>query len=122
MGRPIKKSFLGNIALAGSQIVVRVKVGANAEAVGFIVKQKGSHRYIVSDGVNVGICKMVNLADGSLTDNTMTLTVQLDTAEGGGAVRVRKLTNRITVDFAGVKRPWSFSASLVDGKAGMPNS
>jgi len=119
MGRPIKKSFIGNTAEAGQQIVVRVKIGSNAEANGFIIKQKSARRYLVTDGTNVGICTLSDLANGALTDNTMTVSFTLDNAS---VVRARKLSNRTFADFAGQRRKWTFASSNTDGLAEVNNS
>lgn len=114
MGRPIKKSFIGNTANAGQQIRVRVKIGTNAEADGYIIKQRSSHRYLVTDGVNTGICILADLADGTLTDNTMTISFTMDDTS---VVRARKLNNKTFTDFSGQRHAWTFVSSLTDGKA-----
>jgi len=58
----------------------RVKIGTNPEADGSIIRQKGSTKYIVTDGTNTGICALVDKADGSLDDGDMTVTItKLDT-------------------------------------------
>lgn len=119
MGRPIKKSLIGNTSLAGQQIVVRVKIAGFAEADGYIVKQKGSRRYLVSDGTNTGICKLEDLANGSLTDGTMTVTFTKDDAS---TVRAKKLNNHTFVDFAGARHVWTFTASATDGAAEVMNA
>lgn len=75
---------------------VRVKIGDNAEANGYIIRQKGSIQYLVSDGTNTGVCQLVNIADSSLTDNTMTLTV----TEGSSTFRIKRLTNKWALDFS----------------------
>jgi len=75
---------------------VRVKIGANAEANGYIIRQKGSIQYLVSDGSNTGVCELVNVADSSLTANTMTLTV----TEGSSTFRIKRFTNKWALDFS----------------------
>lgn len=65
----------GNTALSGTQIKCRVKIGTNAEADGYIIRQKGARKYLVTDGANTGTCALADVADGSLTDGDMTITV-----------------------------------------------
>jgi len=69
----------GDTAQTNPTTLVRVKVGGNIEADGFIIRQKGARKYLVEDASgNQGTCQLVDLADGVLTDNTMTVTVTLD--------------------------------------------
>lgn len=70
----------GDTGLAATQIICRVKIGANPEADGYIVRQKGSTKYIVTDGTNTGICALVDKADNTLSDGDMTVMItKLDT-------------------------------------------
>ena len=79
-------------------VKIRVKIGANAEADGYIIRQKGTIKYLVSDGTNTGVCVLADLADGALTDNTMTITLD----EGDSTpLRVSKLTNKWALDYTG---------------------
>ena len=79
-------------------VKIRVKIGANAEADGYIIRQKGSIKYLVSDGTNVGTCVLSDLDDGALTANTMTITMD----EGDSTpVRISKLTNKWALDYTG---------------------
>ena len=98
----------GTLATATYPTVkIRVKIGANAEADGSIIRQKGSIKYLVTDGTNTGICTLADLADGALTDNTMTITMD----EGDSTpVRISKLTNKWALDYTGGS---SYSAAAV---------
>jgi hypothetical protein len=89
----------GTVASASYPVTkVRVKIGANAESDGWIVRQKGAIKYLVTDGTNVGICVLADSDDGSLADNTMTITYDV----GDSAVtRVARLTNRWALGFNG---------------------
>ena len=79
-------------------VQVRVKIGANAEANGYIIRQKASIKYLVSDGTNTGVCTLADLADSSLTDNTMTITMN----DGDSTPRrISKLTNKYALDYTG---------------------
>ena len=89
-------------------IKIRVKIGANAEADGSIIRQKGSTKYLVTDGTNTGVCVLADLADGTLTDNTMTITLD----EGDSTpVRVARLTNKWALDYSNVR----YLANFFDG-------
>ena len=63
MGRPLNKRNFGDTGDAGQQISVSADVGAGAGA-GFIVKQKGSKRFLCSVGGTTAVCKMVTGAPG----------------------------------------------------------
>lgn len=92
----------GNILFPGTQILCRVKVGANPEANGSIIRQKGRSKFLVRDANgNRGVCTLVDLADGALTANTMTVT----TSEG----RLKRITNRWGHGFDGTKYLLSFN-------------
>jgi len=93
----------GNILIPGTQIVCRVKVGENAESVGSIIRQKGRAKFLVEDASgNRGICTLSDLADGSLTANTMTVTTSVG--------RLSRITNRWGHGFDGTKYLLSFNA------------
>lgn len=125
MGRPIKIAKLagtgyengeglgivgGNTALVGTQIKCSVKIGANAEADGYIIRQKGARKYLVADGpidpvtnlpsigTNVGTCALADVADGSLADGDMTITV---TKFDASTARLAKFGDSFGSDFDG---------------------
>jgi predicted nucleic acid-binding Zn ribbon protein len=123
MGRPIKIQKLatqqgyesghygvvgGSTALAGNQIVCQVKIGTNAEATGWIIRQKGARKFLVSDGTNTGTCTLADLADGSLTDDTMTITI---TDAATATARLAKLGDGFGVTFAGTGYYLTFGAA-----------
>jgi hypothetical protein len=97
----------GDTNILGSQIVVRIKIGANPETDGWIVRQKGRSKFLVAtdlldSSIVQGICTLADLADGALTDNTMTVTTS--------AGRLKRLTNRWGHTFDNVKHRLSFNA------------
>jgi hypothetical protein len=51
----------GNTGLSTATIQCRVKIGSNAEANGYIVRQKGKHKFLVSDGTNTGVCTFIGI-------------------------------------------------------------
>jgi hypothetical protein len=98
----------GNTSLTPPTILCQVKIGANAEAAGYIVRQKGKRKFVVSDGTNTGTCMLANSADTELADNTFTVTATLaDTS----TVRLAYITNYYGVDFAGNKYILSFNGA-----------
>jgi len=87
----------GNTSLTVPTVLCRVKIGANAEADGYIIRQKGARKFLVSDGTNTGICSLANLADGTLTDDTMTVNItKVDTT----TTRLAKFSNHFGIDFS----------------------
>jgi len=76
---------------------VRVKIGANTEADGYIIRQKGASKYLVSDGSNTGVCVLANTADSSLADDTMTITAQ---DSGSTEFRIKRMSNKFCLDFS----------------------
>lgn len=98
----------GNTSLSGNkQILCRAKVGDNAEGDGFIVRQKGSKKYLVNVGGNVGACFLVDKDDGSLGDNEMTVTT---TDDSSVAFRLARFSNRWGIDFDGNSYIVTFNA------------
>lgn len=87
----------GDTTIAGYQVVVRVKIGANAEADGYILRQKGRHKFRVSDGTHEGTCTLVDLADGALTADTMTISF---TDAGSSLQRASRISNRFIWNFS----------------------
>jgi hypothetical protein len=91
MGRPIKKSWFGAAVTAGAQIVVDgVKWADGTTSTGaYIVKQTGSHAYVVSNGTKTETVFMVNAsATGSLAAGECFI---LATPFGGAALPCAKI-------------------------------
>ena len=98
----------GDVSLSGNkQITCRAKVGDNAEGDGFIVRQKGSKKYLVNVGGNVGPCFLVDKDDGTLEDNEMTVTA---TDDSSVAFRLARFSNRWGIDFEGNSYSVTFNA------------
>jgi hypothetical protein len=113
------------------QIDVRVKIlnpagGSFAEADGSIIRQKGTRKFLVTDGTNTGVCMLVDKADGSLATGTnglgeMTIAVTRHVSAGGGVVRLNSLRNKFGYDFIGTGYILSFGAPEA-AQPGMPYS
>jgi len=97
----------GDTSLTGSQVKVRVKIGANAEADGYIIRQKGASKYLVTDGTNTGVCTLEDEADGSLNDDGMTVTI---IRPDSGTERLARFTNRYGINFSGTR----YALSMTD--------
>lgn len=98
----------GDTGVAATQILCQVKIGANPEAAGYIIRQKGNTKYLVTDGVNTGVCVLADLPDGSLTDDTMTVTItKLDTT----TARLAKFGDSYGYDFTGTGYYLTFNAA-----------
>ena len=122
MGRPLNKKFFGLLD-DGTNITVNCQIGSNAEStVGYILRQRSSKRFLVNDKKtgtnklvgdteagngqgNVGVCQLVNAADGALSANEMSIMGEFN----GQGIRIAKLTNKIAVDFNGIRYKWSIT-------------
>ena len=117
MGRPLNKKFFGLLD-DGTNITVNCQVGSNAESTeGYILRQRSPKRFLVNDlktGTNnlagdtgaegnVGVCQLVDKADGALADNEMSI---MGYTSNGTGVRIAKLFNKIVVDFNGNRYKW----------------
>jgi hypothetical protein len=106
MGRPINKRKFGATGVdATPTIPVRFKLGGTVYE-GYIVKQRATRKFNVStdDGTTAtGACTLTdavtpaNNGDASLVGITT----------GGGAVTIKKLTNRVATDYNGNRYTYS---------------
>lgn len=109
MGRPLSKSFFGSTA--ADNIKVQFNNGT-ASKPGFIVKQKGSRRYLCQDKAGVqALCILVDKTSNQLLPGEMSITVKTD---AGVIKHVLKLTRHKVTTSAGWF-PWNFSTSTTDG-------
>jgi len=87
----------GDTNTAVNQIACRVNITGSTETTGFIVRQKGATKFLVTDSFgNTGICSLANLPNGSLTANTMTVTATLGDAT---TVLLASLSDHYGYDF-----------------------
>lgn len=110
MGRPINKRNFG--ADANNNIKVQFNNGS-ASVPGYIVKQKGSKKFVVKafGGTTEFTCQLVDAASASLTAGQMSITIKTDE---GSVEQVTKISaHRITA--GGVSYPWNYSTSTSDG-------
>lgn len=111
MGRPLHKRYFGEPTVGGNEIKVQFNDGTGSKN-GWIVKQKGSKRFVCTDGAVEALCSLVDKASGSLLAGEMSITVKDD---AGTVKQVVKITGRkVTVD-TGESIAWNFDASTTDG-------
>jgi hypothetical protein len=112
MGRPINKRYFG--VNANNNLKVQFN-GGSGSLPGYIIKQKGSTRFLCSNagGTVTAVCNLVAKASASLANGEMSITVKLDDATVGQITQIS--AHRVTL--AGVSYPWSFSSSTSDGAA-----
>ena len=95
MGRPINSIYFGNSAAAGQQIVGHAWVaGDNQPRLSYIVKQRGTHSYIMSSTNGTGIPGggQINLVNGAVTQAGQgNITVTPYGAAGSGATATANL-------------------------------
>ena len=106
MGRPLNRRYFGEGA--GKQIAITAKIGAEVEGAGFIVKQTGSSRYIVTVGADTGVVYLVDGIVGSLNDNEAVILMR---DEAGDEKTVKKIMSHRVVFFDGTSAPWSFDVA-----------
>ncbi len=96
--------------------VVKCRVfiaGAGAEADGYIIRQKGATKYLVSDGTNEGVCTLADEADGALTEGNMNITMSIGDST---ATTIKRLTNRYALTYGNVRYAANF---FTDGETGI---
>lgn len=96
MGRPIKKAKIGQGS--GRIQITSVKFAAGGEITGaWIVSQRSTSKFIVSDGTKTETCTLVNKATGALAASEFKIDAVLDDST---VVQVTKLRNR-TIQYEG---------------------
>lgn len=98
MGRPISKRKIG---LGTGRIrVTSYKFASGSEAqspIGYIVKQRSTNKFIISNGVKTEICTLVNKNRGALAASEFCIYAVLDDST---IVQVTKLRDR-TIQYEG---------------------
>ena len=106
MGRPLNKRYFGEPTAGGDEIKVQFYNGT-ASVPGWIVKQKGSKRFVCTDGTNTETCTLVDKAATAIAAGEMSITVD----DNGTARQVTKISGRkVTMD-NGVMQPWNFTGA-----------
>lgn len=114
MGRPLKKTFFGNPATPGAQILLSsARIAGQSAAAGYyIVRQIGTGRYQVTNGTHTGVVRLV--AAGTLQEGEAHLIVK---PYGGSDEYARVIHSRTVKTWAGNSYAWSTTAATVTGQA-----
>ena len=98
----------GNTNQAVPTIQPTVKIGSASATSGYILHQKGIHKFRVTDGTNIGTCTLVNLATPTAANTMSIIVTKADTS----TFRASRITNKFVYDFAGNRyRYWFASAT-----------
>lgn len=118
----------GGVATATYPVVkCRVFIVGQSEEDGWIVRQKGSTKYLVqgaSSGVQ-GICTLANQAEGALTAGNMNIAY---TDDASSEVLISRLTNKFALDYSSppVRYAVNFftdeGTGIKSGTTGQPNT
>ena len=122
MGRPLNKRFFANATTgpgAGDEIKVNFHDGAGVKE-GFIVKKKGSKRFVCSETGTLDTLHTCVLKTGvlpaALTEGEMSISFKMDDGETYG---VSKIAGRkVTLD-TGASIAWNFSDATDDNAVEM---
>jgi len=89
----------GGVATATYPVVkCRVFITGESEDDGFIIRQKGSTKYLVQDtSGNQGVCVLADEAQGALTEGNMNIAF---TDDSSTEVLISKLTNKFALDYS----------------------
>jgi len=106
MGRPLNKRYFGEPTAGGNEIKVQFHNGT-ASVNGWIVKQKGSKKFLCSDGTVEATCVLVDKASGAVAAGEMTITV----LDGATPRQVTKIAaHKVTMD-NGLTINWDFTGT-----------
>ena len=116
MGRPINKRYFGATGtgtgtglLTGNNLPIRFKSGGTVYE-GFIVKQVGSRRFKCStDDGTTAVAKCLLTAGTNSDPVNNGEAVLLGLLNGSQPVSIRRLTNRIAVDFSSNRYKWTLT-------------
>lgn len=112
MGRPLNKRYFGEPTADGKEIKVQFHNGT-ASVKGWIVKQKGSKKFLCTDGTVEALCTLVDKASAALAEGEMSITVQDD---AGTPKQIVKIAGRKVTLNSGESIAWNFDTSTTDGK------
>ena len=107
MGRPLNKRYFGPPTATGNEIKVQFHNGTSSVP-GWIVKQKGSKRFVCSDtALTQATCVLTDAAAGALTAGQMSITVDDDST----ARQVTKISGRVATLDNGTRVAWDFTGT-----------
>jgi hypothetical protein len=107
MGRPLNKRYFGPPTATGNEIKVQFHNGTSSVP-GWIVKQKGSKRFVCSDtALTQATCVLTDAAAGALTAGQMSITVD----DNSTARQVTKISGRVATLDNGTRVAWDFTGT-----------
>lgn len=109
MGRPIKKSFIGNTSTSGQQIACYAWVPGDSQSrLSYIDEQIGTGRYNVvsADGAHSGIVTLANTNSAGLIQGQASVTVSPFPEAGGGTKYAEVIYDNTVRTFDGVHYIW----------------
>ena len=112
MGRPVNKRNFGDPA-DSTNITVRAYVGGGIDEQAYIVDQRGTNKFTVSNnaGTVTAVVRLVNKATASIASGEMVLEAY---NTDGERVTVKKLFNRTAVDFNSNRYTWALEDDSTD--------
>ena len=131
MGRPLNKRYFADAVTgptaAGNEIKVNFNSGGGVKE-GFIVKQKATKKFVVSEigaADTTHICKLAwGKLPSALASGEMSISFLMDDGETYGVSKIAGRKATLVAPSAtganaydGKSVPWNFTASLADGKA-----
>ena len=116
----------GGVATTAYPVVkCRVFITGQSEEDGWIVRQKGTIKYLVegaSSGIQ-GVCVLANQAQGALTAGNMNISYS---ADDSSEVLIAKLTNKFALDYSDVRYAVNFftdeGTTIKSGTTGQANT
>lgn len=107
MGRPLNKRYFGPPTGANNEIKVQFHNGTSSVP-GWIVKQKGSKRFVCSDtALTEATCVLVDKAAGALAAGEMSITVD----DNGTPRQIVKISGRKATLDNGTMQAWDFTGT-----------
>jgi len=112
MGRPVNKRNFGDPA-DGTNITVRAYVDGGIDAQAYIVNQKGTNKFTVSNnaGSATAVCRLADVATAAIASGQMVLEAM---NADGERVTIKKLFNRTATDFNNNRYTWALEDDSTD--------
>ena len=126
MGRPLNKRLFGPPTAAGNEIKVNFHNGTAVKE-GYIVKQKGSKKFVCEEIETAGLFTCVlktGVLPAALSAGEMAISFKMDDSETYGVSKIAgkkatmvKPSATGSNAYDGLSVPWNFSTSTSDGAA-----
>ena len=103
MGRPVNKRYFGD-PVGGTQLRVEADTGNGEVDTAYILQQKGTNQFRVTDGTTILNCRLVDKAFSTVAVGEMVIVGKI--TDGAGRVTIKKIFNRTAVDFNSNRYTW----------------